>query len=238
MTRWTQITGDPNSQAAREFRARTLVAARRDPVGDRIAYLTELCRGKKVLDVGVVDHQANPTISHVWLHGEIAKAASSCLGVDVLAEAVATLQGRGYNVRVADITRDPIEGGPFEVIVCGEVIEHVGNPGGLFENAAKLLAPAGRMVLTTPNPYYRNLVRDDRHGKFRASVDHVTLWSAGGIAEMAEWAGLKLDIYRGLYGSRLERAWPRLVYQLTRACCGSPAGDSFCKTLIFEIVRP
>jgi SAM-dependent methyltransferase len=237
MARWTELSSDPNSPQVRDLRNRTLVEARREPVADRVAYLTGLCRGKRVLDVGVVDHAVDSDTPHQWLHGEIAKAASYCLGVDVLPAAVETLKQRGYNVRLADVTRDTIDDGEFDVMTCGEVIEHLENPGGLFRTAADVLAPGGRLVITTPNPYYRSFVRDDHKGRFRSSVDHVTLLFPSGIAEMAERAGLKFDSYRGLMGSRLTRLVPKLSYALHRAVYGPPGGDCFCKVLIYECVR-
>lgn len=237
MAHWSDITTDPNADAVREFRNKTLAAARREPISNRTAYLCDIARGKKVLDVGVVDHEVDSDTPHQWLHGEVAKAASYCLGVDVLPEAIATLRGRGYNVHLADVTKDKIDD-TFDVMICGEVIEHLGNPAGLFKTASEVLNPGGRMVITTPNPYYRSFVRDDRMGRFRASVDHVTLLFPSGIAEFAERAGLKLDSYRGLAGRRLEKIGTKLHYNLTRALHGPAAGDQFCKVLIYECVKP
>src|SRR5205085_414167 len=98
-----------------------------------------------------------------WLHGAIAKTAGSCLGVDVLSDEVTKLKERGFNVICRDVTAQPLED-RFEVMVCGELIEHLGNPGGLFKAAAIMLAPGGRMVLTTPNPLFKGRLEDNVEG--------------------------------------------------------------------------
>jgi len=138
-----QITSDPNGKAAKEWRLAVLQAARRWPVKDRIAYLEELVRGKRVLDVGVVAHTATMEGTAEWLHRAISQSAAYCLGVDVLEEEVKKLQVAGYNVKCVDITKDDIVGERFDVVVVGEVIEHLGEPGKLFEAAARLLVPGG-----------------------------------------------------------------------------------------------
>ncbi len=46
---------------------------------------------------------------------------------------------------------DPIEAGPFDVILGVEVIEHLENPRAVFRSLARMLKPGGALVLTTPN---------------------------------------------------------------------------------------
>src|SRR5688500_13488994 len=161
MTHWTQICWQPNASVVIQSRRDQLVAARQSPVADRTPYIVELARGKRVLDVGVVDHVATAWKNPDWLHRQICDAASYCLGVDIMKTGIEHLREAGFNVQRCDITREVPDGGPFDVVICGEVIEHVGNPQGLFEMAGRALAPGGRLVLTTPNPYY--LGRTLRH---------------------------------------------------------------------------
>jgi SAM-dependent methyltransferase len=39
----------------------------------------------------------------------------------------------------------------FDVVLCGDVIEHLRDPTSFFERVRPLLRPGGRLVLTTPN---------------------------------------------------------------------------------------
>lgn len=232
--RWNQINKDPNDAKVMEHRAQVLRAAEATPVADRLPYLTQLAAGKRVLDVGVVNHTIGQQHSADWLHGAIASVAASILGVDVLPEAVSALQSEGYNVRLWDITEKPLDA-KFELIVVGKVIEHLGSPGALFASASQMLVPEGRLVLTTPNPYYASRVRDGiLQGFTNDSVDHVTLLSPGGIAEFAERAGLRLDRWRGVVASRPRTVVGRIARGTLRMLPVS--AQSFCNTLIYECV--
>src|SRR5437660_10303811 len=124
--RWRDLSADPNSKIARDLRRKTIRAAWRPPVESRMAYLTQLAAGKRVLDVGVVGHVVDLQGDDEWMHGAIAKSAASCLGVDILPEAIAELKSRGFNVMLRDITVEPLDQ-TFEVIICGWVIVHLGS---------------------------------------------------------------------------------------------------------------
>ena len=239
MKRWAEITPDPNSLQAKAFRLDTLRRAYALPVVSRIPYLAKLAGGKRVLDVGVVEHTAVHETKQDWLHREIAKSAAYCLGVDVLEADIKILQTTGYNVQVCDITReDP--GDRFELIVIGEVIEHVGSPEEFFHAAKRLLVPGGRLVITTPNAYYWKQIRNQirRHKSRCESVDHVTLLFPSGMAEMAERSGLVLDTYRGVFTheGRPPVAGAALAI---RHLVGSTlaASELFCETIIYECVN-
>lgn len=86
--RWHAISRDPNSPEAKAFRRECLERALRDPVTDRTRHLIDQVKGKRTLDVGVVDHMEERK-SERWLHGQIAASASYCLGVDILEKDIA-----------------------------------------------------------------------------------------------------------------------------------------------------
>ena len=244
MTRWYDISPEPNSPEAKRFRMETLRSAWRQPVVDRNAYLESLARDRGVLDVGVVAHTSSCADNAEWLHRTIAKAARSCLGVDILDEDVRKLQAAGFNVRRCDITqaseREALrDAGPFEVIIIGEVIEHLGNPAALLEGACDLLAPAGLLVLTTPNPYYWKRIRNFTFSRYRAthgeSVDHVALLFPSSVAELAQRAGLALESYRGVMVHKPNRLLGGLGLLLKRwAGATMVAPEFFCETIIYE----
>src|SRR5262245_10505242 len=145
--RWTDLADDPNDPSALVHRAATLRAAWRAPIADRIAFLEERCRDRRVLDIGCVAHDVARMDSPTWLHGRLARVASSCLGVDVLEAGVREMKARGYDVLAHDVLGSgagPIaQFAPFDVIVAGELIEHVEHVGALFELARATLSASG-----------------------------------------------------------------------------------------------
>jgi 2-polyprenyl-3-methyl-5-hydroxy-6-metoxy-1,4-benzoquinol methylase len=235
--RWIDVTLDPNSAEAHAFRQRTLESARCPPVVSREDYLVEMARGKKVLDVGVVEHLAAASRKESWLHRKICESAATCLGIDSLAAEIELLKAEGYNVRYADFTKDPIEGA-FDVIICGEVIEHLDDPGAIFRAAKRLLMPDGVIAVTTPNPFFLPRVRAQVMGRLtEESVDHATLLGPSNIAELAERAGMRLRKYRGVImgkqdvRSMIGKMTMALKPLLTRVLLDE---DALCRTIIYE----
>ena len=235
--RWTDTCWQPNAPVVLEARRSELAAAHRPPCEDRADYLVELARGRRVLDVGVVDHVATAWKRPDWLHGRIARAASYILGIDVMDTGTRLLREAGYNVLRCDFTREVPDERPFDLVVCGEVIEHLGHPQGLFDSAARVLAPGGRLAITTPNPYYFGRTLRHLFGRDCESVDHATLLFPSGIAEMANRSGLRLDSYRGVL-SRPRTRRQRLLAGSFRLATAMMAREAACGTLIYECAKP
>jgi 2-polyprenyl-3-methyl-5-hydroxy-6-metoxy-1,4-benzoquinol methylase len=193
--RWSELSPDPNAAAVLARRAETLRAAWRPVINDRINFLEERCRGRLVLDIGCVAHDVERMKSPNWLHGRIAAVAQRCVGVDVLSEGVAAMQQHGYEVVLQDLGEGIgllADIAPFDVIVAGELIEHVEALDMLFNVASEALAPDGEMIITTPNPYAPHRVRAAQLGIVWENVDHILYAFPSGIAELAERHGLLL----------------------------------------------
>ena len=105
------------------------------------------------------------------------------------------MQRRGYAAIEHDLALGlgPLESEePFDVIVAGELIEHVESMGMLFDTAAGLLAPEGELIITTPNPWAPHRVRAAQLGIVWENTDHILFAFPSGIAELASRHGLIL----------------------------------------------
>ncbi len=127
--------------------------------------LPEYYRGN-VTWVGSLDRRLS-TMARLVAEGAPARVLDVGCGAGVLLEAVATLVPDAALVGVdavapperarwggvtADIAaRLPFAEGSFDVVVAGEVIEHVPHPDLLLAELRRVLAPHGRLVLSTPN---------------------------------------------------------------------------------------
>jgi SAM-dependent methyltransferase len=56
----------------------------------------------------------------------------------------------GIDIRDGYVTTEPLVGGPFDVVLASEVLEHVEDPFGLLQVMRAQLSPGGAVVLTTP----------------------------------------------------------------------------------------
>ena len=124
---------------------------------DRFAYLRDLCAGRRVIHVGFVDMgcaQLN-TQSGVWLHEHLDRTARELVGIDLDTAGVENAKERGYEayaIDACDAAAVAAAGiAPAEVVVAGEVIEHLDDPGSFLQGVHNLVAPGGILVVTTPN---------------------------------------------------------------------------------------
>lgn len=231
---WTTVSDDPNHRDAKAAVRTWLTTAQRIHTDtDLLGHIEHLVRGKRVLDIGVVSHSARYFDLPDWRHGRIHKAASYCVGIDILEPLVNELNARGFNVRCMDATSEADLGERFDVVFIGDVIEHVDNAVLLLKFAARHLAPGGRLYVTTPNPFSRKFFRQfKRDGVMVTNLDHIAWISPTQAMELARRAGIALAAYhlvkpftplalavKQLIGWRLEPvefSFPDYLYEFVR----------------------
>jgi len=109
-------------------------------------------RGPLVLDVGCTGHAVELGASK-WLHGRLRETFPSVVGIDISAENIEELKRHGFtNLHVQSAESFELSE-RFDTIVAGELIEHLANPGLFLQRARAHLKPAGRLVITTPQPF-------------------------------------------------------------------------------------
>ena len=124
---------------------------------DRVEWLVESCRGRRVIHVGFGDAGLRTEQDRAgrWLHARLAESASELVGLDSDAASVDRAVSEGYEAYEADCTdRAAVEAlglAPADVVVAGEVIEHVDSPGPFLDALRPLCRAGGRLVVTTPN---------------------------------------------------------------------------------------
>jgi 2-polyprenyl-3-methyl-5-hydroxy-6-metoxy-1,4-benzoquinol methylase len=77
------------------------------------------------------------------LHGLIAERAASVVGVDYDRQAVEQLRAKGFDVRVGNVENLDL-GRRYEVVVAGELFEHLTNHRSFLDSVRRHLAPGGR----------------------------------------------------------------------------------------------
>jgi len=129
---------------------------RANKVVNRYEVIRSYVIGQDVLDLGCVDHsfeRASSEKGEFWLHRFLCEVSKSCLGVDILEEEIKKAKKLGYNCVVADVENLNLDK-KFDVVIAGELIEHLHNPGQFLEIVKKHLILDGALILTTTNPFY------------------------------------------------------------------------------------
>jgi 2-polyprenyl-3-methyl-5-hydroxy-6-metoxy-1,4-benzoquinol methylase len=101
-------------------------------------------RDARVLDVGC---------SSGYLARKLVEQGCSVIGIEVDSQAAEAARNVCEEVLVGDVETMhlPFEPASFDVVLCGDTIEHLRNPGRFLERVHPLLRRDGRLVLTTPN---------------------------------------------------------------------------------------
>lgn len=119
-------------------------------VKDCVAYLMALAAGLEVLDVGCTGKKADGRIPDVavTLHQALKPVCKTIIGVDNDEGGIRILARASFQVIRADITTMDLER-TFDLVIAGEVAEHLPNPGLALKNLVKHLSKTGRLVVTT-----------------------------------------------------------------------------------------
>ena len=115
----------------------------------RYAFAVRLARGKRVLDAGC---------GAGYGAAELAQVAESVVGLDIAPEAIefaeAHYQQPSLRFQQASCTALPFPDDSFDLVVAFEVIEHLEDWRGFLQEACRVLAPAGQLIVSTPNKLY------------------------------------------------------------------------------------
>lgn len=131
-------------------------------------------RGRSVLDIGCVQHSTENMDNNDWVHAKLYNVAEEVLGVDYLETEVRQLQQEGYNVVCADAEQMDLDR-TFDVVVAGELIEHLSNIGSFLDTVHDHLERDGELILTTPNPWAFHRFKQALFGDVNANDEH-TCW--------------------------------------------------------------
>lgn len=142
---------------------------------DRI--ILKLCKNKNVLDIGCVDHAADAEKHDFWLHKKIKKVAKSLTGLDYEKAELEKLNKKGYNIKYGDAENFNLKK-KFDVIVAGELIEHLFNVGNFLDSVKKHMNKNSILIMTTPNAFaYRRMIGSLLLGSLGENREHVAYYS-------------------------------------------------------------
>jgi len=169
----------------------------------KIKFVVKRCRDKNILDLGCVQHNPRNYSSKCWLHKAIASVAASVVGIDLYEAGVNYLKERGYDVIVADAQCFDL-GRTFDVIVAGDIIEHLENFDGLFESCKRHMHSQSRLLVSSPNPWYwRNVIKAALSTEFSNNPEHTCWLCPRTLRQLCNRHGF--DIGEVVFGSRYLR---------------------------------
>lgn len=218
---------------------------------DRLDFVTERCRGRRVLDLGVVGATCEEPNTRVHafpssLHLRIVEVAASVVGVDHSRVEIEALRMthpwlRLHCADVEQLGAALAEEPPFEVVVAGDVLEHLSNPGHALDEIRRLVRSDGELIVTCPNAFGApNFVRFAL-GRYQEGLDHVQSYNKHTLAQLLErhgFSGTRLwtaidhwppsGARRGLYraGAHVLGLFPELGGTLVAVACVAESSET------------
>lgn len=155
---------------------------------DKFSFIVSYCKGKTVLDVGCIG-QDKGVDHNDWLHGRIQKVAERLVGSDINSEEIGKLNSQGFEIYLPEELNANDQ---YDLIVMGDVIEHVNDPGAFLSFYSDFLKPDGEMIICTPNSFgIRYFIQVLVYGKPGTNDEHTISFDPYVILELFKRINLK-----------------------------------------------
>jgi SAM-dependent methyltransferase len=189
---------------------------------DRIGFVLERARGRRVIHLGFVDETRmdERVRQGSWLHAQLARVAEEVVGIDISAEGVRAAAEAGYEVHQADCEDAEavaaLELDPADIVLAGELVEHLTSPGRMLDAVRPFVGRGGELIVTTPNAYAFTNVLAGLIGREFVNADHVgwQSWRTGTtllerhgytVRETAFYPFPRLDVVQSIKPSHRRR---------------------------------
>lgn len=209
----------------------------RSVVVDRADELCRLAAGRRVLHVGCADapYQIEQHEQGRLLHGRLARVAATVTGVDLDQAGVDFLTRLGFGDLYCASAEDlsvlkHVE--KFDVVIAGEIVEHLPNPGRSLTEMRCMLRPGGRLVVTVPNALSFKVALRALAGREWVHPDHLYYFSPSTLTRLMERSGLR-PVALKYYGARPDDGLMRVVHDILYAFIG-PLAPWLADGLIVE----
>lgn len=160
---------------------------------DREGYILSTCQGKKVLHLGCVDYPitSEQVKSERWLHAKLMQVAKDVTGVDNNDEGVQYLRSYGYSNIVYGNAEElaTVTSAVYEIIVAGEIIEHLSNPGAFLNSARSVMGEESVLIISTTNAFCLRRFLRVPFGTESVHPDHVYYFSHATLSALLKRYG-------------------------------------------------
>jgi 2-polyprenyl-3-methyl-5-hydroxy-6-metoxy-1,4-benzoquinol methylase len=176
----------------------------------RVEKILKLCKNKKVLDLGCVDHSAKTETYENWLHKKIKEVSKELIGLDYEKKELEKLNKKGYNIIYGDAENFDLKK-KFDVVVAGEIIEHLFNVGNFLDCIKKHMNKNSILIITTPNAFgFRRMIGSILKGSLKENIEHTAYYSDTTLRQVLQRKGFK-NIKFEYLKSDDKKVWRRFI---------------------------
>jgi len=212
--------------------------------------IVRLCAGKTVLHLGFIMHDQwrDRLKDGNWLHARLISAAARVVGLDYLKDEVDEIrQTVGCECVVGDcLDLDEVDlDETFDVIVCGELIEHLESPRDMLDGLRRFCSADSIVIITTPNPWDRKWIAKTRSGideRIWLNPEHVCWFSMETLRNILTRCGYEVIRAERSFEERLEldatMTTTQRIYWHLKRIARRLATRPDCQPGLFFVVRP
>ncbi len=152
---------------------------------------------KHVLDIGSFGQTDSYSLWNLYRQFNV----KSITGIDI--EEITNENKKLFNISLPDFSSEIVTGDietysfnkEFDVIVAGDVIEHVQNQGLFLSNIRKHLTKEGKLIITTPNAKWPTVF-------LKPNLTHSLWHDKYTLNRILELNGFKIDYYKYYFGNK------------------------------------
>ncbi len=189
----------------------------------RIPEILRLCADKKVLHLGCADMPYILQRGENLLHKCLVKVTGPDMlwGLDVSEEGIRMLSEMGFtHVIHGDVERmrAELQQVNFDIILAGEIIEHLANPGNFLKSITSIMSKKTELVLTTPNAFAFKGFLHSMLRREKVHPDHNYYFSYRTIRQLLEKFDLQckeIYYYQEVEGHGMSRALDNAIWYTT-----------------------
>ena len=190
----------------------------------RLDFIRNECRGKKVLHLGCTNYPyTNEAIANgALLHNELEKIADEVYGFDFDQKGIEILEKNGsrhlYQADLEKLDEVPLDK-TFDVIIAGEMIEHLNNPGLFLQGIQRFMNAETRLIITTINAYcgmrfWQYFLRGKNGFNEPVHPDHVAYYSYSTLSLVITRRNLAVEDFLFYDVGKEHRPHSRWYYKL------------------------
>lgn len=197
----------------------------------RLQFLLDRCRGKDILHLGCTNEGHTDTLNAggSLLHSRLIQVSKHVTGVDI--DSTGIFKMRALNIEdvyVGDVEHlqemTELADKRFDLVIAGEIVEHLNNPGLALQGVKGLLRPGGRLIITVPSAFsfaivWRTLTRYEY-----VNFDHNYYFSGKTLSTLLKKNGYEIhELATYTLQPNKSKSWSRrLRRKLTRTCVYRP----------------
>ena len=185
---------------------------------NRDELIIQKCTNKEVLHLGATDapYTKEKLKKNLLLHTYIEKVSSNVIGLDIDKPSIDFLSEQGItNIRYFDMNNLAKLDFKVDVIIFGEIIEHLENLKIALENMKTVMHTDTELIITTPNLFYlHNTLQIFLKNHELVHHDHKVGFTYGIINQLLNANGLEISDFYFTFLPRLKEKLDKKIIRL------------------------